>query len=90
MIFLPILSCLIISPHMQKAVLDDEKIIYYERKLKKPLAFRSHPKFCGALIKDTVAKFFMMCLSFCADVVAFVKLVNNILDYDLHFFFKEE
>ena len=37
MIFLLVLTCLIISPHMQKVVVDDAKIIYYERKLKKNL-----------------------------------------------------
>ena len=35
-------------------------------------------RFCGALRKDALAKKFSMCLSFHTDVVAFVKLKNNI------------
>ena len=77
MIFLPVLTCLIISPLMQKVFHDSEEIIYYERKLKKTSVRQSHPRFCGALRKDTLAKFFLMCLSFRADDVAFVKPINN-------------
>ena len=39
---------------------------------------QSHPRFCGALIKDSLTKFFSMCLSIRADVAAFVKPQNNI------------
>ena len=77
MIFLPVLTCLIISPLMQKVFHDSEEIIHYERKLKKNSVRKSHPRFCGALRKNTLAKFFLMCLSFRADYVAFVKPVNN-------------
>ena len=41
--------------------------------LKKNRVCQSHPKLCRALRKDTLAKLFSMCLSFCPDIVAFVK-----------------
>ena len=53
--------------------------------LKNPVC-QSHPRFCGALGKNTLTKFFLTCLLFIVDVGPFLNVDKILFYYYLHLF----